>query len=391
MIAMSDKTAFANMLTDGQRFLHPASAPAAILTRELGGNPHYSTTSFLRFVFEYACKGSPARITDAFRKLMVLHHPLDVQILNRNVVKLPDDIQSGLVVKVRALALNLLMFPGKKFDGFSPPVTPLIGSAGDPALSRLQLPLGGSVVFRVLDYFARRERGEVLNANVNPDAIAGLRNISALVLFDNKDHVPAVGFALDRAGLDDSLDRTRETDTNGADLAQVELVSCEPETALRVGERVVSRRRLESRRARFFPLRHSAKERIKGLADASKHVLRHLRVNGVKVFANGLDLRQLNGLRVIVDRNPVHCPGVTAFLKSSVIKLAASLQRRFALAYKCFISLQLELVCLHKPYFTQTVRRVQRIISTKRRNAKFISIQIAQDGDYGWSILSRNG
>jgi hypothetical protein len=171
--------------------------------------------------------------------MMILHHPFNIQIFDGDRVKLSHDIERSLVVKVRALASYLLMLLPKQINRFHAPPRPL-PAPGDFALSSLQLRLGLAQKFRILNRLARRERGEILDPDINPDRLAGLRKESALVLFNRKDHIPTVRIALDHAGLDRPFNRTGKTDATRTDFRQVKLVAFKPESALRIGEGIVS-------------------------------------------------------------------------------------------------------------------------------------------------------
>jgi hypothetical protein len=56
---------------------------------------------------------TPSRATNALRKTMILDHPFDIQISDGDRVKLSRNLKRRLVVKIRALASNLLIFPQK--------------------------------------------------------------------------------------------------------------------------------------------------------------------------------------------------------------------------------------------------------------------------------------
>jgi hypothetical protein len=265
---------------------------------------------------------TPPGVTDALGQMMILNHSPHVQIFNGDRVKLLDEIERRLVVEVRALALNLLMLLRQKIDRFSPSLRSLLTS-GDFALSGFQLPFGLTQEFGILNYLARRERGEVLNPDIGPNGVAGFGKESALILFDRKDCIPAISLPLDHAGLNRPFNWTGKTDTARADFGQMKFVAFEPKAALRIGEGIKARGRLESRIPWRFTALHPAKEAIEGFIQTAKSVLKDLTVYRAKVFADFLDLRKLDGLGVVVDRNAVDLIGVTPFLQRGVIQLAA--------------------------------------------------------------------
>src|SRR5262245_32422007 len=69
-------------------------------------------------------------------------------------------------------------------------------------------------------------------------------------------------------------------------------------------------------------------------------------MNLAQIFANLLDLRELDGLGVIVDRKAVDPIGVASLLNRGVVKLAASVERSPATGQEFGIGLQLVFVRL---------------------------------------------
>lgn len=346
VIPMSLETTITNVLTHRKRLPNPLSAIAAILRGVRGGNSDYPATSVLSFVFEYLRKSSPTGVTDTFGEMVILHHPFDVQIFNGNRVKLSNDIESGFMVKVQPLALNLLMLLRQQFDSLASAITSLIGSPRNLSVRRFEFSFGHAVVFWVLNYLTRAQRRKVLNAGINADVVAGLRKEAGLVLFNGEDDIPAIRLTLDRAGFDCLFNRTGETNARRADFGKMKLVAFKPETTLRIGEGIVSRRWLESRIARRFSLLHSTKEGIKGFVQAAQRLLKNLAVNIAHIFTDLFDLWKLHGLGVIVDRKPVETIGVAPFLERGVIEFAANIQRAATGGYESRVWPQLVFVRL---------------------------------------------
>ena len=291
---------------------------------------------------------------------MIPDHPSHVQIFDGNRVKASHDIERSLVVKVRALARDLLMLLRQQIGCFSSSLRSLL-APGDFALSGLQLPFGLTQEFRILNYFARRERGEVLNSDINPNSVAGFWKESALVLFNCKDHIPTIHIALDRAGLDRPFNRTRQADATRTNFRQVKLVAFKSEPALRIGEGIVSRGGLESRIARRFSVPATPEERVKGLIHSAQRVLKNLAVNLAYVFTDLFDLRKLDGLRVIVDRKAVDLIGVAPFLQRRVVELAANIQCGRATGHELDVGLELVFVGLHSPHYTLVAMAKQQL------------------------------
>src|SRR5262249_3006779 len=261
-------------------------------------------------------------------------------------VELSDDLERRLVMEIRASALNLLMILLKQFDRFTSPLRSLLTSR-DFALSGLQFPFGFAQEFRVLDHLACRERGEVLDPDINPNRTGGLRKESGLVLFNRKDHIPTIRLSLNHAILDRPFNWRGKTNAARADLRQMQLVAFQPESALRVGEGIVLRLRLEPRIPAAVSIPTAPEEGAEGLIDPAQGVLKNLTMNLSHVFTNLLDLRKLDGLGVIVDRKAVDSIGVAPFLERRIVKLASNLQGGRASGHKLGIGLQFVFVRLH--------------------------------------------
>jgi REP-associated tyrosine transposase len=292
---------------------------------------------------------------------MIFHHPFNIQFFDGNRVELSDDVERRLVMKIRASALNLLMLLRQQFDRLPSPITSLIGTARDATLGGLQFLFRCPVGLRILDCLTGREHGEVLNPDINPNRFAGLRNEPALVLLDDKNDIPAVSFALDRAGLDRSFDWTGETDAARSDFRQVKLVALKPESALWIGEGIETRGRLESRIPRCFSILHPTKESLEGLIHTAKGILKNLAVNGAYVLTDFFNRWQLYSLSVIVDRKSVDLIGVAPFLQRRIVKLAANIQCARAGGYKLGIGPELVFVRYHVLHYTLVHMATQQL------------------------------
>lgn len=331
MVTMRNKTAVDTTVLSGcQRLAHATAALGAILRRIGRIHLDHFTASIRSFACEDHGELIPARVTDAFGEMVIADHPADVQIFDGDVVVTANQVERRLVVKVGALPFDVQVRFRQNVDGLAAPVASFVLSARNSTLCRLQFFFGGAVMFRVINSVAIGDGGKTLYPQINPRRLASLRNETRLVAFDGEDHIPAIGFAFDRAGFDFTFNRTGKTDTARADLAQVQFVAFQSETALRIDKRIEERLAFESRVARLFTRFDAAKEVVERLLAAAQNVLKHLTVDGGNVGADGLDVRKLCRLRVIVERNMVDLIGVPAFLKRSVIEFTASIERRNA-------------------------------------------------------------
>ncbi len=353
MVTMRNETTIGTpMFSCGKCLAHSISALGAILRRVGRIHFDYLTAGAFSLARKDRNELTPSGVTDALGEMMIFHHPAHVQVFDGDRIELSHDIERRLVVKVRTLALNLPMFLPKQFDRLTSAVTSLIRSARDCAPGRLQFSFGYAVVFRVLNYFTRAQRGKVLNADIDAKVVTGLRKESGLILFDGEDHRPAIRLTFNRAGLACSFHRTRKPDATRSYFGEMELVAFEPETALGIGERIVSRRGLESWIAWRLSIFHAAEEGVEGLINAAQSILKNLAVDLAYIFTDLFDLRKLDGLSVIVDRKPIDPIGVAPLLKRGVVEFAANIQRDAACRFKLRIGLQLIFVCLHFLHYT---------------------------------------
>jgi REP-associated tyrosine transposase len=327
------------------------------------GRIHFDhpSTSFFRFVRQDHNELTPPRVTDALRQMRILDHPFDVQIFDRDRVELSHDFERRLVMKIRPLPTKFLMLPRQQSNRLPPPVASLVHSARDSALRCLQFSFGLSQEFGILGHLAGRERGEMLDPDIDPNRSAGFGEVPGLILLDRKDHIPTIRFTLDRAGLDLAFDRTGETNPARADFRQVNFVALQSEPALRIGEGIVARGRFESRIARRFSAPATPEKGIKGLVHSAKGVLKHLAINLADIFPNLFDLRKLEGLSVIVNRQSVDLISVSPFFQRGIVKLATNVEGRAAGGFEFGIDLQLIFVGFHCPHYTLVTMAKQQL------------------------------
>lgn len=376
------------MFARAEHFADSRTTTGTVLTRELRCHLHHLPTSFCRFVRQDQKEGVPRRVTDRFGQMMILHQALDVEVFDRDSVKPTHEPERYLVPKILSLPPDFLMLFGEQRHGFAVTVTALVGAARGFAVCRLQAAFGLLQEARVLNGFPCRERGEVLQSDIQPDARASLRQVAALILFNGKDDVPAVRLALDHAGLDRPCDRTAQAHAARADFGQVQFVTFQPEARLRVAKGVIARLPLESWVACRLSRLNAAKEGLKGLLQAAQHILCHLAVDLCDIFAGRFNLRQLSALGVVVERNAIHPPSVTPFLQRAVVKLAANIQGLLTGRQKLRIRSQLIFIGFHAKSVLDGNLHMSKRIHRALRDAQLISNQAHQEVDYGWRLHS---
>src|SRR5688572_17851984 len=151
---------------------HPCPTGAAILRSEMRRNFPDSTTSVCSFVFEYAQKSSPTRITDAFGEMMIFHQAFDVQVFNPDFIEAFDQVETGFVKEILALTLDLQMLFGEKFYRFTTTGRAFLSTA-HLTLCGLQSFLSLTQPFEVLNgRLLGRKSGKVFYTNINTNTFA---------------------------------------------------------------------------------------------------------------------------------------------------------------------------------------------------------------------------
>ena len=171
MIAMSHKTTDQTLeLATGETQPHPLTALAAILTG-VGRHDSLDLPAGTRSLDgENLQKASPACVTNTLGQAWVPDQVLDLQVFDRDRVELRNYRLRGFEVMIPSLPLDLKVLQLQ----FSDRLFPALGAffaAGHFALRRLQATFSLAQVARVLNYCARRERGEALQPDINPDRL----------------------------------------------------------------------------------------------------------------------------------------------------------------------------------------------------------------------------
>lgn len=323
------------MFADGERFLNSRPAVRTILRSERGGNFPYSPTGTFSLDGEYCYKGVPCGVTDGFCETVIPEKPGDVQILDGNFIELSDDSISNLVEIVAPLVSNLLMNASKQPDTLVPILAPQL-SPTDFSLCDSQSTLRHLKKVRILNYFSSRESSKVFNTNINTNALAGPWDEGTIGFIDQKDRIPSIGLTLDCDVSDPAFYGTRETQSNRAELRESELIAFKLEAALAIRERIVPILRFETWESWFLPFQASLKECIIGTTYAPKAFLKNARIIALNIRTLLANVFELEILRKEVNRLSTNSISITAFLKRSVVKLAAEIKHMLKFSNSVF-------------------------------------------------------
>lgn len=253
-------------------------------------------------------------------------HSENVEFLDRDKVILSDKIGRKFVLKIVASIENLLVNITKLCNGFSPAVTAFLASRGSTLCNAKPL-LFGFVILPIIYLRSIRKRSKGFNTNVDANSFVSSWQWLRLS-FNRKASIPFRAFTLNGKGLDLAGDLTVEFHLHLSDFGQVQLaIIRDAESKLFVGEGVVPVSTLKAGKSCFRFLFDTSKEVLKRTVNTFQNVLQDLRVDGVEVWSNQLQIRQLSRLVAFSDIDTVHSPSVPSLLQSGVIKLSTQIKR----------------------------------------------------------------
>src|SRR5262249_21509784 len=266
MIAIDDQAAIRASI-DSNLERHSMLTTTTRASRRCARRIHHFNTapSFFRFVNSDQDELRPSGVRNALCKMVVSHQVFDLQVFEFDETEAIDQFFRFLEMMISSLPGNGLMFLRQQANRLLSPPAALV-TTRNPSLCLLQRRFRFSIVLGTLDQFVIGQMCERLDADINPDRYIW-REDHGLVFdfFDREDHIPAIGFALDRTGLDRSFDRTRQKHRDLADLRQMQPVCLliQLEAALLISERVVSRTRAKARKTRNLTFLDATKEMLK--------------------------------------------------------------------------------------------------------------------------------
>src|SRR5215469_14770185 len=146
---------------------------------------------------------------------MILDHSLDLQILYRYFIKPFDYLVCRFMKEIPPLVGYLLM-PSRKYTHCLLSVRATALFLVHLTLSYLKIALCLAKVAWVLYCFTSRESGEILDANIDANALPSLWDEQRLIFLNCENHEPTVNLFLDRDGFNFALYLTREPDSNAS-------------------------------------------------------------------------------------------------------------------------------------------------------------------------------
>lgn len=291
-------------------------------------NRNYHTTGTFRLVREELQESRPCCVSDALGKAMVMHHAVDVYILNRNQAEAVDDAATVLVREVVALISDAFMDACHDLAALGP-FRRTLRLFRHPTLCPGKRPFFFAEETRVINGFASRQSSKSMQANVDADLGIGRFQFGNLALAGQGDVPLAAGGALDAAGFGRSFDGAVQNHLDNADLRQIQPVAVQlaAVTVLRAAKRIVALAASKARIARRFTRLDPAKEGFESEIEPHGNILQDLRVRYRQRRTFLLELRQLGVLIVQSDALLPFFPRHLALFKQVVIEPAAFIQR----------------------------------------------------------------
>src|SRR5712691_2708008 len=111
-----------------QRLLHHLPTLVALLRGEARIDSYHLMTSSCSLLFKDVKECAPRGVQDGLREMVILDHPIDVQLFDSNMVILLGIPPGDLEMEVPTLPGNLEMRLGGTLSGFTASFAPLLPS-----------------------------------------------------------------------------------------------------------------------------------------------------------------------------------------------------------------------------------------------------------------------
>jgi len=257
------------------------STARAVLRRIRGVHSDETPTGPCCLVGEKRCELSPRRILDALGETVVMHHPIDRQIFDRDQIKLVDEAAALLVGEVAPPPGDALMHASHNPAPLRTLRRALLDLRETPLGSR-QRTFVAAEEAQVLYWLTFRGHSKGLQAHIQAHFSPSRWQWTRLGTLAREADVPFAGAAaLDGGRLGRALQRAMQDDFHQPDVHHTQPprlgVQMAAHRHLREGEAIIaapaSKTRITWRLAGFDP----AEERLEGQINAHGHVLQPLR------------------------------------------------------------------------------------------------------------------
>jgi len=313
----------ASVNTVSKRFrnIGGASATGAYLRCPVGVDRDELPPSFFHFVGQFVKERTPSGIVYRLGK----HPPRqcqNVQVLNSDKPVTIGDFATELVLKVRALIVNVSVGFLKQSDGF-PSVSPASFASGNFPLNPSEFGLACLEGTGVVNQFAVRERNEGIQSHVNTDC-RGLLVRYSIGNQDTESGIPLASFPLQSDRPNIASNRAMQLQLDYANALNLQPIVDNVATVSPNGEceAVKPITGLKPRITRLLPRFHPAKEGFVCLINTAKHILTSRIVGKVKAACMSY-LFELIGLVIVVKASLLHLPSISTLLEGSIIQMTS--------------------------------------------------------------------
>lgn len=141
--------------------------------------------------------------------MVILHHPLDIQVFYGNYVELPQELQCRFMTKAQALPFDFEILFLQQLHCLLA-IFAATFLAGHVALCGFQSLLSLAQMLRVRNRRPSAESSNVFQSYVKADSLPGGGKVGASFAFNTETDVPAIGFTLDCTGLNRVCNRTAQ-------------------------------------------------------------------------------------------------------------------------------------------------------------------------------------
>ena len=210
-----------------------------------------NVASFFRFATQHTEKSRPSRIVNTFGKAMVMYHPIDSQILNKNLAIGIDYFSAGLVREVRTLEPDAFVGSGNRLASKSS-FRSAFNFFGKSTLNLCQCLFFFTKEAGIFNLSTIGESGKSLKSNVYANAVIQFWQAFRLD-FNREAGVPfARRTASEREGFNCTFYGTVQRQLEIAYLGNFKAVAHQLKPALGIGETIVPSVTFEAGIAGFF-------------------------------------------------------------------------------------------------------------------------------------------
>ncbi len=335
------------MSTDRQRFGDFLSAAGAYLTGVVRSNFNHCPTSFCRFVGQEIKEHAPARIRNAFGKVSVTHHALDIQVFHIDSLILPYVEVRCFVQKIFSLIADLFVRLGNQYAG----LLSLVRAFLLPSKAALPTPQQLFRLYEIsrwLNPITVRVNTERFEPHVyaNFGSCFGQHPLRHVV--GGKGDEPLAGSTpADSDSLDVSINRAGEEQLESADVFDVEVSALKYPSSLLESERIITVPAPKPGEPGLaVAWTYSLKKSFVRFVETLNHVLKALRANYLEFRERFFKFRQLSHLGNCGHGYPVLSVDADSLFEGKVVERPAEIKPLFAggfslVVYLCLIKIGL--------------------------------------------------